>query len=159
MAAQEIQLAIEYAPNPIFHSGTPDSAPADVLENFQRKYQPIGTAREKEAMRYVANETSPYARRSARPGPDASTGFSRQSEISLHATSVVGRQPRCRLTKRRTSWAHSKERWQSSRVATAELVSPQQSGLSTKERTSSSQHGGKQNWIGLCPRSAGMSQP
>ena len=27
-AAQEIQLAIEYAPNPVFHSGSPDSAPA-----------------------------------------------------------------------------------------------------------------------------------
>jgi cyclohexyl-isocyanide hydratase len=27
-AAQEIQLAIEYAPNPVFHSGTPESAPA-----------------------------------------------------------------------------------------------------------------------------------
>jgi hypothetical protein len=41
-AAQEIQFAIEYAPNPIFHSGTPESAPAEVLESFQRKYKPIG---------------------------------------------------------------------------------------------------------------------
>jgi cyclohexyl-isocyanide hydratase len=53
-AAQEIQLAIEYAPNPIFDSGTPESAPAQVLESFQNKYKPIGTAREKEAMRYAA---------------------------------------------------------------------------------------------------------
>ena len=30
-AALEIQLAIEYAPNPILHSGTPESAPAEVL--------------------------------------------------------------------------------------------------------------------------------
>lgn len=60
-AAKEIQLAIEYAPNPIFHSGTPESAPADVLENFQKKYLPIGTAREKEAVRYAANKTSPDA--------------------------------------------------------------------------------------------------
>ena len=50
-AAQEIQLAIEYEPNPIFHSGTPESAPAEVLESFQRKYEPI---REVEAMRYAA---------------------------------------------------------------------------------------------------------
>lgn len=53
-AAQEIQLAIEFAPNPIFDSGTPESAPAQVLESFQNKYKPIGTAREKEAMRYAA---------------------------------------------------------------------------------------------------------
>jgi cyclohexyl-isocyanide hydratase len=61
-AAQEIQLAIEYAPNPIFHSGTPKSAPAEVLESFQKRYEPIGTARETEAIRHAANETSPYAR-------------------------------------------------------------------------------------------------
>lgn len=62
VAAQEIQLAIEYAPNPIFHSGTPEGAPAEVLESFRKKYGPIGAAREKEAMRYGANETSPDAR-------------------------------------------------------------------------------------------------
>lgn len=56
-AAQEIQLAIEYAPNPIFHSGTPESAPAQVLESFQKKYQPVGSAREAEAIRYAANQT------------------------------------------------------------------------------------------------------
>lgn len=55
-AAQEIQLAIEYAPNPIFHSGTPESAPAEVLGSFQKKYQPIGTARETEAIRYAATD-------------------------------------------------------------------------------------------------------
>jgi len=54
-AAQEIQLAIEYAPNPVFHSGTPGEAPAEVLQSFQRKYEPIGTAREAEAIRYAAN--------------------------------------------------------------------------------------------------------
>ncbi|GGA56650.1 glutamine amidotransferase [Edaphobacter acidisoli] len=52
-AAQEIQLAIEYSPNPIFHSGTPESAPAEVLETFQKRYELIGTARETEAMRYA----------------------------------------------------------------------------------------------------------
>jgi cyclohexyl-isocyanide hydratase len=55
--AQEIQLAIEYAPNPIFDSGTPESAPAEVLQSFQKRYEPIGTARAAEAMRYAANET------------------------------------------------------------------------------------------------------
>lgn len=52
-AAQEIQLAIEYAPNPVFHSGTPESAPAAVLESFQNKYESIGAARETEAIRYA----------------------------------------------------------------------------------------------------------
>jgi cyclohexyl-isocyanide hydratase len=53
-AAQEIQLGIEYAPNPIFNSGTPESAPAEVLESFQKKYEKIRAAREKEATRYAA---------------------------------------------------------------------------------------------------------
>ena len=53
-AAQEIQLAIEYAPNPVFSCGTPESAPHEVLQRFQTKYQPIGTAREAEAIRYAA---------------------------------------------------------------------------------------------------------
>jgi len=57
-AAQEIQLAIEYAPNPIFHSGTPEYAPAEVFKNFKQKYEAIRTAREAEAIRYAANDTS-----------------------------------------------------------------------------------------------------
>jgi cyclohexyl-isocyanide hydratase len=58
-AAQEIQLAIEYAPNPIFDSGTPEKAPAEVLRSFQRRYESIGTAREAEAIRYAAKEADP----------------------------------------------------------------------------------------------------
>jgi len=58
-AAQEIQLAIEYAPNPVFQSGTPEAAPAEVLRSFQRKYEPVGTARETEAIRYAANTLTP----------------------------------------------------------------------------------------------------
>jgi cyclohexyl-isocyanide hydratase len=61
-AAQEIQLAIEYAPNPIFHSGTPESAPPEVLESFQRKYEPIGAAREVEAIRYAADDARSLSR-------------------------------------------------------------------------------------------------
>jgi len=58
-AAQEIQLAIEYAPNPIFDSGTPEKAPAEVLQSFQRRYESIGTTREAEAIRYAAKEADP----------------------------------------------------------------------------------------------------
>jgi cyclohexyl-isocyanide hydratase len=54
-AAQEIQLAIEYAPNPIFHSGSPETAPAAVLNSFQERYEPIGAKRETEAIRYAAS--------------------------------------------------------------------------------------------------------
>lgn len=57
-AAQEIQLAIEYAPNPIFHAGTPESAPPEVLERFQRKYQPIGTEREAAGLLYAERSQS-----------------------------------------------------------------------------------------------------
>lgn len=60
-AAQEIQLAIEYAPNPSFHSGSPESAPPEVLASFQKKYEPIGHARETEAIRYATgnNDSEP----------------------------------------------------------------------------------------------------
>jgi cyclohexyl-isocyanide hydratase len=54
-AAQEIQLAIEYAPDPVFQSGTPDTASAAVLDSFRRKYKPIGAAREAEALRHAAS--------------------------------------------------------------------------------------------------------
>jgi integrase-like protein len=40
--------------NPVLHSGTPESAPAEVLNSFQKKYEPIGTAREAEAIRLSA---------------------------------------------------------------------------------------------------------
>ena len=62
-AAEEIQLAIEYAPNPVFHSGSPESAPPEVLESFQRKYGPIGSAREAEALRYAASGAGFASRR------------------------------------------------------------------------------------------------
>ena len=55
-AAQEIQLAIEYAPNPVFHSGTPDSAPNEVLQSFLKKYSSVGAAREVAAIRHAGSE-------------------------------------------------------------------------------------------------------
>jgi cyclohexyl-isocyanide hydratase len=61
-AAQEIQLAIEYAPNPVFNSGTPDTAPAEVLQSFQRKYDSIGAAREEAAIRHAAKDTRSHLR-------------------------------------------------------------------------------------------------
>lgn len=61
-AAQEIQLAIEYAPNPIFTSGTPESAPVKVLGSFHKKYEPIGTARETEAIHYASSRAQSSTR-------------------------------------------------------------------------------------------------
>jgi cyclohexyl-isocyanide hydratase len=52
-AAQEIQLAIEYAPAPIFNSGSPETAPAEVLHNFRKAYESIGSARQAEALRFA----------------------------------------------------------------------------------------------------------
>jgi cyclohexyl-isocyanide hydratase len=58
-AAEEIQLAIEYAPDPVFKSGTPETAPAEVLASFLRKYEPIGAAREADALRHAAGGPGP----------------------------------------------------------------------------------------------------
>jgi cyclohexyl-isocyanide hydratase len=52
--AQEIQLSIQYAPNPVFHSGTPESAPAGVLQAFNESYSVIAASREAEAQRFAA---------------------------------------------------------------------------------------------------------
>ena len=52
--AQEIQLSIQYAPNPMFHSGTPDTAPAEVLQAFNESYSAIAASREAEAQRFAA---------------------------------------------------------------------------------------------------------
>jgi cyclohexyl-isocyanide hydratase len=52
--AQEIQLSIQYAPNPVFHSGTPETAPAEVLHAFNKSYSTMATSREAEAQRFAA---------------------------------------------------------------------------------------------------------
>ena len=52
--AQEIQLSVQYAPNPVFHSGTPDRAPAEVLQAFNESYAAIAASREAEARRFAA---------------------------------------------------------------------------------------------------------
>ena len=52
--AQEIQLSIQYAPNPVFRSGTPDTAPAEVLRAFHESYASIAASREAEARRIAA---------------------------------------------------------------------------------------------------------
>jgi cyclohexyl-isocyanide hydratase len=51
--AQEIQLSIQYAPNPVFHSGTPETAPPEVLQAFNESYSAIAASREAEARRFA----------------------------------------------------------------------------------------------------------
>ncbi|MGP0054249.1 MAG: DJ-1/PfpI family protein [Steroidobacteraceae bacterium] len=57
-AAQTIQLYMAYAPEPPFNSGTPETAPAAVLEHARHSARDITAAREKTARRLAA-----------RPGP------------------------------------------------------------------------------------------
>jgi cyclohexyl-isocyanide hydratase len=52
--AQEIQLSIQYAPNPVFHSGEPETAPPEVLQAFNESYSAIAASREAEARRFAA---------------------------------------------------------------------------------------------------------
>ena len=52
--AQEIQLSIEYAPKPVFHSGTPETATAEVLQAFNEGYSAIAASREAEARQFAA---------------------------------------------------------------------------------------------------------
>jgi cyclohexyl-isocyanide hydratase len=51
--AQEIQLSIQYAPNPVFHSGEPETAPAEVLQAFSESYSAVAASREAEARHFA----------------------------------------------------------------------------------------------------------
>jgi len=53
MVAQEIQLDIEYAPDPPFHSGTPETAPPKVVQAFFALYGRVKESREAEARRFA----------------------------------------------------------------------------------------------------------
>jgi cyclohexyl-isocyanide hydratase len=52
--AQQIQLAIEYAPDPPFNSGTPQTAPPEVLQDARASVQKISEARLVTAKRIAA---------------------------------------------------------------------------------------------------------
>jgi cyclohexyl-isocyanide hydratase len=54
MAAQVVQLFIEYRPEPPFRSGTPDEAPAAVLAVAERFSEPLARRREQTARRVAA---------------------------------------------------------------------------------------------------------
>jgi cyclohexyl-isocyanide hydratase len=52
--AQQIQLSIEYAPEPQFHAGSPKTAPPEVLEAMRAWYRPLTLARAATARRIAA---------------------------------------------------------------------------------------------------------
>jgi cyclohexyl-isocyanide hydratase len=52
-AAEEIQLGIEYSPNPVFHAGSPETAPPDVVRAFLERYEEVKTARQRDAERFA----------------------------------------------------------------------------------------------------------
>ena len=54
LVAQEIQLDIEYAPDPPFHSGTPETAPPEVIQAFFARYGSVRESREAEARQFAA---------------------------------------------------------------------------------------------------------
>lgn len=51
--AEEVQLAIQYAPNPVFNSGEPATAAPDVIASFLAGYAPDKAARQAEAVRFA----------------------------------------------------------------------------------------------------------
>ena len=50
--AQGIQLEIEYAPEPPFNSGTPETAPASVVEAYVAQYGHVKASREEQARQF-----------------------------------------------------------------------------------------------------------
>lgn len=54
-AAQNIQLDIQYAPEPPFQSGSPDTAPAQVLADVTARFQPLTDQRQQTA-RHIAKQ-------------------------------------------------------------------------------------------------------
>ena len=53
-AANSIQLDMEYAPEPPFNTGTPETAPADILDSTRHLFE-ASTARREETARRIAN--------------------------------------------------------------------------------------------------------
>ena len=52
--AEEIQLDTQYAPNPVFHSGTPEEADKEVIDMFFRTYGENKRMREAEAHHFAS---------------------------------------------------------------------------------------------------------
>ena len=62
-AAEEIQLEIEYAPNPIFNSGSPRHASPGVAQAFYSRYGSVRRRREEQARRFAQSTAARMVRR------------------------------------------------------------------------------------------------
>ncbi len=51
--AEQIQLSIQYAPAPVFHSGSPETARSEVVRAFYESYGEMKVSREAEARRFA----------------------------------------------------------------------------------------------------------
>jgi cyclohexyl-isocyanide hydratase len=56
-AAQEIQLDIQYAPEPPFNAGTPQTAPSEVIAAVKERYRPL-TEKRRSTAREIASKLS-----------------------------------------------------------------------------------------------------
>jgi cyclohexyl-isocyanide hydratase len=63
--AQQIQLAMEYAPDPPFHAGSPVSAPAEVLAVVEASYRKLTEIRATTAKRIKAQRDAAAGHASA----------------------------------------------------------------------------------------------
>ncbi|AUG55648.1 DJ-1/PfpI family protein [Thalassospira marina] len=61
-AAMEIQLYMQYQPEPPFDSGTPERAPADILGRARNKMQGLTAKRIETAKRVASQQQIPYGR-------------------------------------------------------------------------------------------------
>jgi cyclohexyl-isocyanide hydratase len=68
-AAEEIQLGIQYAPAPVFNSGSPDTAPDELVRAVCEKYEKVNASREAEARRFAARGTAGLNQRRAAGSP------------------------------------------------------------------------------------------
>lgn len=53
--AQEIQLYMQYAPEPPFNAGSPESAPPEILAAVRKRFEPLITARRRTAEKIASN--------------------------------------------------------------------------------------------------------
>jgi len=61
-AAQRIQLSLQYAPEPPFHAGSPETAPREVLAAVTARYEPLIEARRITARAFAARRSADRSR-------------------------------------------------------------------------------------------------
>jgi cyclohexyl-isocyanide hydratase len=57
--AEQIQLGIQYAPDPIFNSGSPETASPEILKAMTDRYRPTTAARQAQAQQFATRHNIP----------------------------------------------------------------------------------------------------